>query len=482
MNRYLPVVPLLGIVTTLTLQSQPVSALERSQVAKKVQEFTVQIDGEESGTGTIIERNGNTYTVITCWHVMDTPGDYQVMTPDGETHPVAEVKNLPNVDLAVIEFSSSNSYSVAELVNSEAITPGTSTYVVGYPDPIPGIPERTYAFLSAEVVSQLSKADKGYTIIHDNPSTPGGSGGGIFDTNGSLIGINGRSISDGNTNRVYGAGIPLQLYLATRTDLVVPSNITPPQDFVSLGQRKLKQEDYQGAIAEFSQALVSNPNNLDALSGRAEAYYWLEKFPAAIQDFDAVLERNPNNATFFFRRGYAYNQLKEHQKAISDYTEAIRLDPEYASAYSNRGASYRNLGEYEKAITDYNEAIRLDPDDALKYSGRSALCGNLEEHDKAIADATEAIHLDPSSVYGYINRSASYNYLGQFDQAIADATKAISIDPELAEAYYNRGDAYYNIGDRQKAFQNFYKAANLFQQQGNTRLYQDALNRVKLLQ
>ncbi|MEO0013180.1 MAG: hypothetical protein RLZZ535_1569 [Cyanobacteriota bacterium] len=105
--------------------------------------------------------------------------------------------------------------------------------MLGYPDPIPGISERTYAFLSAEVVSQLAKGEKGYTIIHDNPSTPGGSGGGIFDVNGRLIGINGRSISDGNTNRVVGAGISLKLYLATRSDLVVPTNITPPQDFVS---------------------------------------------------------------------------------------------------------------------------------------------------------------------------------------------------------------------------------------------------------
>jgi S1-C subfamily serine protease len=63
--------------------------------------------------------------------------------------------------------------------------------------------------LSAEVVSQLSKGEKGYTIIHDNPSTPGSSGGGMYDVNGSLIGINGKSISDANTNRVLGVGIPL---------------------------------------------------------------------------------------------------------------------------------------------------------------------------------------------------------------------------------------------------------------------------------
>ncbi|MEM8721606.1 MAG: tetratricopeptide repeat protein [Cyanobacteria bacterium P01_G01_bin.39] len=55
------------------------------------------------------------------------------------------------------------------------------------------------------------------------------------------------------------------------------------------GKRKLKQKDYQGAITKFDQALASNPNDLDALSGKGEAYYWQKNFEAAIENFDTVL-------------------------------------------------------------------------------------------------------------------------------------------------------------------------------------------------
>lgn len=204
---------------TLALNSSEIVA-KASEIAAKVQQFTVQIDGEETGTGTIIERNGNTYKVITTRHVMDTPGVYQVMTPDGVIYQVGEVKNLNDADLAIVKFISSNSYPVAELGDSEAISPGTNTYVAGYTDPFPGFPERAYTFLRASlVVSQLSKGEQGYTIIHDNPTPPGTSGGGIFDTNGSLIGINGRVISEGNTGKVFGAGIPIKIYLAEQNNL-----------------------------------------------------------------------------------------------------------------------------------------------------------------------------------------------------------------------------------------------------------------------
>ena len=41
MNRFFP---LIGVVATITLQTQSVSALERSEIAAKAKEFTVQID------------------------------------------------------------------------------------------------------------------------------------------------------------------------------------------------------------------------------------------------------------------------------------------------------------------------------------------------------------------------------------------------------------------------------------------------------
>jgi hypothetical protein len=73
-NRFFPLALIISLVSAMILPSQSVVALERSEIAAKAKEFTVQIDGEETGTGTIVEHQGNTYTVITCWHVLDTPG------------------------------------------------------------------------------------------------------------------------------------------------------------------------------------------------------------------------------------------------------------------------------------------------------------------------------------------------------------------------------------------------------------------------
>ncbi len=260
MNRYyLPFIPILGIVTTITLHTPSVLALDSSEIASKTEAFTVQINGEETGTGTIIENNGDTYKVLTCWHVVDSERKYEITTADGKTHQVTQIKNLPGIDLAIIEFASNNTYQIAEFGESETANTGESAYTAGYPDPFPGFPERSYTFLNVEIISKQPKGERGYQIIYNNPTPPGGSGGGIFDSDARLIGINGRVISEGNTSNSYGAEIPLQVYLASRDNLVI-----------SLGQNKLKAKDYDGVLKELDVAIASNSDLVDAYIERVD--------------------------------------------------------------------------------------------------------------------------------------------------------------------------------------------------------------------
>jgi tetratricopeptide (TPR) repeat protein len=70
-----------------------------------------------------------------------------------------------------------------------------------------------------------------------------------------------------------------------------------------------------------------------------------------------------------------------------------------------------------------------------------------------------------------------------FKGAIADYTKAIEINPNYGEAYYNRGLSRLALGQKNKStLEDFQKAAKIYQEQGKTEYYQDALERIKELQ
>jgi tetratricopeptide (TPR) repeat protein len=79
------------------------------------------------------------------------------------------------------------------------------------------------------------------------------------------------------------------------------------------------------------------------------------------------------------------------------------------------------------------------------------------------------------------NRGIARSAEGDQQGAIADYTQAITLNPNHVNAYYNRATARANLGDKKGATEDYQKAADLYQQQGMTSSYRDALNQIKKL-
>ena len=78
---------ILGTTTLALVQYQPVSALTPAQVNDIAKPITVMIGGlDGKGSGVIIAKNGNTYTVLTANHVVKKAGYgiYEIITHDGQ--------------------------------------------------------------------------------------------------------------------------------------------------------------------------------------------------------------------------------------------------------------------------------------------------------------------------------------------------------------------------------------------------------------
>src|SRR5689334_17497836 len=112
----------------------------KSSVEAISRKVTVRIITDSvSGSGVIIERKGQSYTVLTCHHVFDNAqgGDYSVLTPDGRTHSISAERlstpALEEVDLALVHFSSEAVYQVVELGDRERLSLGQDIYVAGFP-------------------------------------------------------------------------------------------------------------------------------------------------------------------------------------------------------------------------------------------------------------------------------------------------------------------------------------------------------------
>ena len=108
----------------------------QSQIYQEAYLITVKvIAGENWGSGIIINKQGQTYTILTNRHVL-TPSNYhQIQTYDGQIYNTSIIDNLniEDNDLALLQFQSEENYSVASIANSANLRVGDEVFAVGFP-------------------------------------------------------------------------------------------------------------------------------------------------------------------------------------------------------------------------------------------------------------------------------------------------------------------------------------------------------------
>jgi Flp pilus assembly protein TadD len=432
-KQFIPAI--LGISITIPLiQTAPAWAVQSgtvNNIAKQVVVFVKTQSGH--GSGVIINRVGNKYTILTAAHVVNDRNNpaLEIVTPDRESYDLDadDIKIAPdNLDLATITFESEQNYPVVKLGDSNAVSKGQAVFTAGF------LGETLYFHPGKVVAISRKPQDSGYGLVVGNADIlPGMSGGGLFDRAGRLVGIDGKSVGtidsqrtpNGRTNPnkpVSGLAIPINTFTEVASELrvelddiaTIPTSSAPTaDDFFVTAQNKAQKGDYRGAIADYNRTLALNPN------------------------FGEV----------YFRRGLARNVLRDWKQADADYSSAIVFKPDHAEAYTNRGLIRNILKDWARAKFDFDVALIFNPRSSFAYVGRG------------------------------ITRCELKDYRG----GITDYDRAIALNPNYAETYTSRGLAYSSIGDKQSAMKDYLTAAEIYRKQGKNREYLEAVRKVRAL-
>jgi tetratricopeptide (TPR) repeat protein len=478
--------------------------------------FTVQIDGKGlQGSGVLVKRDGNRYTVLTAWNVLSglRPGEtLTILTPDEQSHSLepGSIKRLGEVDLAVLTFYSTKSYELSSIGHSTSVSAGTTIYVSGFPLPTSAVPKRILRFLKGDVIANSTPAlPNGYQLIYSIPTLPGMSGGAVLNSQGKLVGIHARAEREDQVNERTGK------YMPTGTNLAVPSAyysqwasgssmeatlrhtvtdddylaqarelrhkkgkeqevirlanqalgiMSTAQGYVYLADAKYDLGDKKGAIADYDKALAINPRESDAYIGRGLAKEKTGDPSGAIDDYNQALAINPKDYLhlIYFNRGIARDKLGDFQGALVDCSQALSINPKFSVAYECLGKARHELGDNRGAIEEYTKALTIKPKEVLLYFNRGVVKQDLGDKQGAITDYSKALLINPQHAYSYFNRGVVKHGLGDKQGAVDDFDKALAINPQDARFYYNRGFVKHDLfGCSQGVISDYSKALNL---------------------
>lgn len=147
------------------------------------------------GSGVIYKNVGDKYYVVTNQHVVENAESLDIYFEDESTIQANLLGVDDLVDLAVLTFSSSNTYNVSEFADSSLVNKGDIVLAVGSPE--------GFDFFGTMTMGIVSGLDRYFDIDgdevrdlfvnyiqHDAAINSGNSGGALFNIEGDIIGIN----------------------------------------------------------------------------------------------------------------------------------------------------------------------------------------------------------------------------------------------------------------------------------------------------
>ncbi|MCZ8212967.1 tetratricopeptide repeat protein [Microcystis sp. LE19-8.1F] len=469
-----------------------------AELETKAKGFTVRIDSSSTanGSGVIIAKEGNIYTVLTAAHVLCEKiaeektcvnFTYTVVTRDGKTRKIEKstIIRQEGVDLAVFQFESQDNYPVAEIAN---YNPNTDDFVFAAGFAKIGqnpskwlfsggtIDEKERGLLQTRqsplrnkqggTLQSVASLTEGYELVYTSITFGGMSGGAVLDSQGRVIGIHGSSETAGVTEIQlgYSLGIPISTFIGLQERLKVkPQLLTTAQPQVSPQQQ-------QEIIQAITGVIVPNTNaKADIWIQRGGQLWRLARDQEAIKAFDEAIKQNdPDNVYLaWYGKGLALFELREHQPAIEALQQAINTLPKrenlkkfHSSILQKQSVVYRYLENYEQALTVINQAISLVPNNPNSYNEKLAVLYQLKRYDEGLAAINQAINLAPRAAW-YLNRGLLYSDLQKYELALSDYNKAIDINPNYAKAYNNRGILYKDLQKYELALSDYNKAIDI---------------------
>ena len=484
-------------------------------IVKKVddiaQQVTVRIDYQENGnavngSGTIVGKEGNTYSVLTACHVVSRAcesenlmNNWVITMPDGEKITVKSGKDAvtilnPAIDVAVIRFTSNKNYAVATIGNYT--TRGKQwLFMTGFP----GKDQSKQRLLTAGTVQAKEEAAfntkdqysmrNGQELVYTNQSSRGMSGGGVFDIEGKLVGVNTGSedtiiASEKNKKGFeeislgYSLGVPIMTVLGIAEAAQFSTQNFPKVVNLAIEVndneiQQIKAQLFRFQIPQTGATVADWVNYGNALWRAGENIEAVKAFDQAI----ALLGKEgkgENLANIYYAKGLALASFRDRlvtnfqkarekgEEALTAFQQATTTFPQFSNAWRWQGIMLRFLKRYPEALIAYEQAIaKGDKTDFVPYVGQGNVLRELKRYPEALASYERAINLKPTNPWTYSDRGKLYEQKGEKELALQDYNEAIKLSPQSADLYYDRGYLYHQKREKELALQDYNQAIKL---------------------
>ncbi|MBR6889615.1 MAG: trypsin-like peptidase domain-containing protein [Clostridia bacterium] len=286
------------------------------------------------GSGVVIAEGGY---VLTNNHVIEDGSAFQILLPDDEKVDATLVGADPAMDLAVLKVTDkADSLVPVSIGASESLPVGSTVIAIGNPGGEILANTVTRGIISALERSSVSSNNTSRNvnyIQHDAPISSGNSGGGLFDYQGNLIGINtlkyGGSYYSSGSYEGLGFAIPIETAYPIAQQLIEHGKVIRPQ----IGVTVRDQEGPDEPMNEYAPASVCITGVNEGSAGQAAGLKQFD-FITAVNGQRVTSRRELTTMLDTFKPGDTVTLTIVRYNNVQTYTNNNGYDSYFGSPYS----------------------------------------------------------------------------------------------------------------------------------------------------
>lgn len=217
--------------------------------------------------------------------------------------------------------------------------------------------------------------------------------------------------------------------------------------YAQRGQQNYIAGDVEAAAADYRQAAIQQPENINYLFEYGKVIIDLGRSPEASEIADQIIVLAPDDPRGYALKAYA-NAAENPTEAIPMALEGLARDDQFSLLHSALAVAYTSVFRYAEGLRHGDLAIRLDPMDATarrSYSFPLILTGNYSE---AVRQLEQAIAINPNLTAPYFELASLYRNpaINRPEYAVNIFKEIIQIEPENEKAYLRICETYAAAG------------------------------------
>jgi len=238
-------------------------------------------------------------------------------------------------------------------------------------------------------------------------------------------------------------------------------DLSPGLNHVQLGDNKMRINDWEGAVLEYSTAIRVDPNLADAFYKRSIVYTKMARFREADEDRQKALLMNPKIEKFYDERAILAMTVIDYGNAIGDFTEAFIFESLFPQIVESFDSSDKALFLRKAVLDELNQYLQNNKKDTAATLQRARLQMEAGNFEAALADANMFIKPGDKNAKAFEIRGTVQIQLGNYAYALDEFSKSLELDPYCGTTFFNRGIARLILNDLTGALSDFQRVEQI---------------------